>query len=577
MPKSLLLGNEAIARGAWEAGAHVASSYPGTPSTEITSALAKLGGTKCEWAPNEKVAVEVAFGAAMTGARAIACMKHVGVNVAADPLYTAAYTGINGGLLIVCADDPAMHSSQNEQDSRMIARAAHIPMLEPADSQECIDFVKLGFELSEKYDTPVFLRTTTRLSHSRSVVETGERTEVPVRSYEKATQKYVMMPGMAKKRHIYVEQREKKMVMDASDMPVNRMEMRDKKLGVICAGAVYQYVREALPDASILKLGLSYPLPEALIREFAQKVDQLVCVEELEGVFEKDIRAMGIQITGKEKTGVQGELSAAKVRECFSEYAAKPLENVGIEQLPVRPPVLCPGCPHRATFYVLKKLKLTVFGDIGCYTLCALPPLASMDSALCMGASIGMAFGAEKANGKDFSRRSVAVLGDSTFVHSGITPLIDAVYNGGTITVVIMDNRTTAMTGHQNNPANGLNIYGEPAPELNLAKLCESIGAHVETVDPYDLKEFERVIKQETARESVSVVIAKRPCALLKKKNVVACKVTACRNCGACMAIGCPAIIRGESGVQIDDTLCVGCGLCSKICPFKALDGGKSE
>ena len=577
MQKMLLLGNEAIARGAWEAGVRVASSYPGTPSTEITSALAKLGGAKCEWAPNEKVAVEVAFGAAMTGARAVSCMKHVGVNVAADPLYTAAYTGVNGGLLIVCADDPAMHSSQNEQDSRMIARAAHIPMLEPADSQECLDYAKLAFELSEKYDTPVFLRTTTRLSHSRSVVEAGERTEVPVLPYEKDTQKYVMMPGMAKKRHIYVEQREKQMALDAETMPVNRIEMRGTGLGVICAGVVYQYVREALPDASVLKLGLSYPLPEKLIREFASKVDRLVCVEELEGVFEKDVMSMGVAVSGKDKTGRQGELSAAAIRKAFAETADAPAAASTTAPLPVRPPVLCPGCPHRATFYVLKKMKLTVFGDIGCYTLCALPPMASMDSALCMGASVGMAFGAEKANGKEFSRHSVAVLGDSTFVHSGITPLIDAVYNGGEITVVIMDNRTTAMTGHQNNPANGLNIYGEPAPELDLKKLCESVGAHVETVDPCDLKEFERVLRREIARESVSVVIAKSPCALLKKKAVVPCRVENCRNCGACMALGCPAILRKGDGVVIDDTLCVGCGLCAKVCPFGALDGGKAE
>lgn len=572
--KKLLLGNEAIARGAWEAGLHVISSYPGTPSTEITATMAKLGQVNCEWAPNEKVAVEVSFGAAMTGARAMSCMKHVGVNVAADPLYTASYTGVNGGFVVVCADDPAMFSSQNEQDSRMIARASHIPMLEPSDSQECKDFAKLAFELSEKYDTPVFLRTTTRLSHSRSVVELGEREEKAVKPYEKNPNKYVMMPGMAKKRHLYVEEREKKMAEDAASFDINRIEMRDTELGVVCSGVVYEYVREALPDASVLKLGLTYPLPEKLIREFAGKVKKLICVEELENVLEKDILAMGIEISGKNKTGVQGELSAQKIAECFGKSTAIVAEQ---PSLPMRPPVLCPGCPHRATFYVLKKLGLTVFGDIGCYTLCALPPLAAMDATLCMGASVGMAFGAEKANGKEFSRHAVGVIGDSTFVHSGITPLIDAVYNGATITLIIMDNRTTAMTGHQNNPANGFNIYGEVAPELDLVKLCEAVGAHVECCDPTDLKAFEAVVKQETAREAVSVIIAKRPCALLKKVKITPCAVSGCKNCGACMKIGCPAIKRTENGVVIDDTLCVGCGLCAKVCPFHALDGGKEE
>ena len=530
---------------------------------------------KCEWAPNDKVAVEGSFGASMTGARALSCMKHVGVNVAADPLYTAAYTGVNAGLVIICADDPAMHSSQNEQDSRMIARASHIPMLEPADSSECKDFVKLAYQMSEAYDTPVFVRTTTRLSHSRSVVTLGERESVPVKPYQKDFMKYVMMPGMAKKRHVVVEEREKRLALDACTMEINREEMREKRLGVVCSGVTYQYVREALPDASVLKLGLTYPLPEKLIRAFAEKVETLVCVEELEGVLEKDIRAMGIAVSGKDKTGLQGELNAKKVRELFSGKGETAPETAA--DLPARPPVLCPGCPHRATFYTLKKLGLTVFGDIGCYTLCALPPLASMDSTLCMGASIGMAFGAEKANGKDFSRKSVAVLGDSTFVHSGITPLIDAVYNGGTITVIIMDNRTTAMTGHQNNPVNGLNLYGEPAPALDLKALCESVGAHVEIVDPNDFKAFEKVVKQEIARESVSVIVAKSPCALLKKPKITPCKVENCKNCGICMGLGCPAIKRTEQGVVIDETLCVGCGQCAKVCPFKALDGGKAE
>ena len=572
--KELMLGNEAIARGVYEAGVHVVSSYPGTPSTEITSAVAKFKEVKCEWATNEKVSVEVSYGASMTGARALSCMKHVGVNVAADPLFTAAYSGVNGGLVIVCADDPAMHSSQNEQDSRMIARASHIPMLEPADSQECKEYMKLAYDLSEQYDTPMFVRTTTRLSHSRSLVTLDERKEVPVRPYKKNTMKNVMMPGMARLRHLFVEDREKRMAEDACSYPINRIEMKDPSLGVICGGVVYEYVKEALPNASVLKLGMTYPLPEKLIRDFSQMVDELICVEELENVLEKDIIAMGVKITGKNKTGVQGELSVNRVKECFSQQPA-PLAYPLTEALPTRPPVLCPGCPHRATFFALKKLKMNVFGDIGCYTLCALKPLDTMDAALCMGASIGMAFGAEKANGREFAKKSVAVIGDSTFVHSGITPLIDAVYNRGTTTVIIMDNRTTGMTGHQNNPVNGLDIYGQAAPELDLVALCQSIGAHVETIDPFDVKGFAALVKQECQRDSVSVIIAKRPCVLLKKTNCTPCKVEGCKNCGKCMGIGCPAIKRTKGGIAIDDSLCVACGLCARICPFNALDGGK--
>ncbi len=574
--KKLMLGNEALARGAYEAGVTVVSSYPGTPSTEITSCTAKYQEIICEWATNEKVATEVAFGAAMTGARALTAMKHVGVNVASDPIYTASYTGVLGGLVIVCADDPSMHSSQNEQDSRMIARASHIPMLEPADSMECISFMKIAYDISEKYDTPVFVRTTTRLSHARSLVTLGERQNVPVKPYKKDFTKYVMMPAMAKKRHLVVEQRENALSQEAASFSMNQMLMRGEELGVVCSGTVYQYVKEALPQASILKLGMTYPLSKDLILDFSQKVKKLICIEELEGVLEKDIKAMGIEISGKEKTGVQGELSVEKIKALFSNEKCPEIQNVSLD-LPIRPPVLCPGCPHRATFYALQQQKLTVFGDIGCYTLCALPPLSAMDSALCMGASIGMAFGAEKANGKDFSRKAVAVIGDSTFIHSGITPLIDAVYNGGTITVVIMDNRTTAMTGHQNNPVNGLNIYGEVAPELDLEKLCTAIGAHAVTVDPYDIQLFKKTITEELQREAVSVIIAKRPCALLKKEKITVCKVENCRNCSKCLQLGCPAIKRTEKGITIDESLCVGCGLCAKVCPFHALDGGKAE
>ncbi|MDO5327508.1 MAG: indolepyruvate ferredoxin oxidoreductase subunit alpha [Clostridia bacterium] len=569
--KKLMIGNEAVARGAYEAGVRVVSSYPGTPSTEITEFCAKYPEMNCQWAPNEKVAVEVSFGASMTGARALSCMKHVGVNVAADPLYTAAYTGVNAGLVIAAADDPFMHSSQNEQDSRMIARSSHIPMLEPADSQECLDFTKLAYQLSEEYDTPVFLRLTTRLAHSRSPVEVGEREDIPLKPYEKNTMKYVMMPGMARKRHLVVEEREKKMAQDANAMAVNRMEMRDAKLGVVCAGVVYQYVREALPEASVLKLGLSYPVPQELIREFAGKVEKLIVVEELEPVIEREIQQMGIPVSGKDKTGVQGELSAARVKQLFGDGEEAPKEAA----LPARPPVLCPGCPHRATFFAMKRLGLTVFGDIGCYTLCALPPVNMMDSTLCMGASVGMASGAEKARGRDFSKKTVAVLGDSTFIHSGITPLIDAVYGGMHTTTVILDNRITGMTGHQQNPASGKNILGDPAPQLNLEKLCESIGAVVRVCDPQNLKEFTQILKEETEADHVSVVIARRPCALLDKRKKEPCHIADCRNCGSCMKLGCPALQRKKDSVTIDHTLCVGCGLCKQVCPFGAIQGGE--
>ena len=568
--KKLMLGNEAVARGAYEAGVRVVSSYPGTPSTEITEFCAAYPEIDCEWAPNEKVAVETAFGAAMTGARAMSCMKHVGVNVAADPLYTAAYTGVNAGLVIVAADDPYMHSSQNEQDSRMIARAAHIPMLEPADSQECHDYIQRAFELSERYDTPVFLRLTTRLAHQRSPVEIGERAELPVREYKKDFMKYVMMPGMARKRHLVVEAREQRMEDEAACLGLNRVEMRGTALGVVCAGVVYQYVREALPEASILKLGLSYPMDRAAVRDFAARVDKLVVIEELEGIFEQEIAAMGIAVTGKCYTGRQGELSVQRIREAFGADKA-PQEPV----LPARPPVLCPGCPHRATFFAIKKLGLTVFGDIGCYTLCALPPIESMDATLCMGASIGMAIGAEKAHGRDFSRRSVAVLGDSTFIHSGITGLINAVYDRSTINVIILDNRITGMTGHQQNPATGFDIHGNPAPQLNLEAVCEAVGAHVRVVNPMQMKDMEQALREETQRDGVSVIIARYPCALLDKRPKQPCTIADCHCCGACLRLGCPALERGADGaVRVNAALCNGCGLCKQMCAFGCITGG---
>lgn len=577
--KELMLGNEAVARGAYEAGVRVAVAYPGTPSTEITENMAKYSKDEvyCEWAPNEKVALEVAIGASMGGARAICCMKHVGVNVAADPLFTAAYTGVRGGLVLVAADDPGMHSSQNEQDSRFYARSAHVPMLEPADSAECREYVMRAFEISEKYDTPVMLRLVTRIAHARSLVEEGVRQEIPLKDYEKDIKKYVMMPGNAKGRHVVVEAREKKLEEEIDALGFNRVEMADTKVGVVCSGSAYQYVKEALPNASVLKLGMVYPLPEKLIRDFASKVDQLLVVEELEPFFEDAIKAMGIPCSGKDKTGLQGELFVRKVGRLFGgEADCGPAETQGV---PMRPPVLCPGCPHRAVFYVLKKLGLTVAADIGCYTLGAMPPLAAVDSVVCMGASIGMALGLEKARGRDFAKKTVAVIGDSTFVHSGITGLVDMVYNQGHSTVIIVDNSTTGMTGHQPNPTTGFNVRGEIAPQLDVVKLCEAIGVpSVRVVDPFNMKELEQTIMEESEKDVPSVIIARRPCALLVKKKTAPCVINTdkCRKCGMCMKIGCPAILKAENGqVSIDASLCNGCGLCKEMCHFGAIEGGE--
>ena len=577
--KELMLGNEAVARGAYEAGVRVAVAYPGTPSTEITENMAKYSKDEvyCEWAPNEKVALEVAIGASMGGARAICCMKHVGVNVAADPLFTAAYTGVRGGLVLVAADDPGMHSSQNEQDSRFYARSAHVPMLEPADSAECREYVMRAFEISEKYDTPVMLRLVTRIAHASSLVEEGVRQEIPLKDYEKDIKKYVMMPGNAKGRHVVVEAREKKLEEEIDALGFNRVEMADTKVGVVCSGSAYQYVKEALPNASVLKLGMVYPLPEKLIRDFASKVDQLLVVEELEPFFEDAIKAMGIPCSGKDKTGLQGELFVRKVGRLFGgEADCGPAETQGV---PMRPPVLCPGCPHRAVFYVLKKLGLTVAADIGCYTLGAMPPLAAVDSVVCMGASIGMALGLEKARGRDFAKKTVAVIGDSTFVHSGITGLVDMVYNQGHSTVIIVDNSTTGMTGHQPNPTTGFNVRGEIAPQLDVVKLCEAIGVpSVRVVDPFNMKELEQTIMEESEKDVPSVIIARRPCALLVKKKTAPCAINTdkCRKCGMCMKIGCPAILKAENGqVSIDASLCNGCGLCKEMCHFGAIEGGE--
>lgn len=572
MAKQLMLGNAAFARGAYEAGATVASAYPGTPSTEITENVAKYDEIKAQWAPNEKVALEVAIGASVGGARALCAMKHVGLNVAADPLFTAAYTGVNGGLVIIVADDPGMHSSQNEQDSRFYARSSHIPMLEPSDSMEAKELVKAAFDISEKFDTPVLLRSNTRLSHSQGIVELMDRQEVPLKDYEKNIAKYVMMPGMARKRHIIVEQRMNDIAEFANTSELNRVEMNDASVGVITSGVSYNDVKEALPNVSVLKLGMVYPLPEKTIREFAKKVDKLYIVEELEPFFEDQIKAMGIEVIGKKIFTVQGEYSANMIAKAIE---GKEIESRDAGELPMRPPVMCPGCPHRGVYYVLNKLKIKATGDIGCYTLGALKPLESIDTCVCMGASISMATGLEKARGKEFARKLVAVIGDSTFFHSGITGLVDMVYNGATSTVLILDNSTTGMTGHQEHPSTGKNLKGDIAPAVDIPMLVKSIGIkHVVTVDPFDLKEVERVLKEETAREEPSVIITKRPCALLDKKTVLPpYKINDnCVSCGMCLKLGCPAIEKREDGMVINETLCTGCGLCVNVCKFGAIE-----
>ena len=568
--KKLLLGDFAVARGAWEAGVKVASAYPGTPSTEITEELARYEEVYSEWSPNEKVALEVGIGASVRGARAIVSMKHVGLNVACDPLFTASYTGVNGGLVIAVADDPSVFSSQNEQDTRLTAVSAKVPVLEPSDSAEARDFTKAAFELSEKYDTPVILRLTTRVAHSQSLVELQERTEVPVRAYERNIQKYVMMPANARVKHVFVEERMQKMSEDADALPLNRIEEGSAELGIICSGGVYQYVKEALPGASVLKLGMVYPLPYKLIEKFAKSVKRCIVAEELAPHIETLVKAAGIQVEGKNIFPLCGEFSAGLIRKCVlgAGQDAKPAA------VPARPPVLCAGCPHRGVFYVLSRLKLNVLGDIGCYTLGAVPPLGSMDAVVCMGASIGMAIGFDKAD-PEAHRHSVAVIGDSTFIHSGITGLIDAVYNKSHITVVILDNRTTGMTGHQNHPATGKTIKNEPTYELDLAEVCRAVGVgSVRTVDPYDLPALEGALKAALSEEEVSVVIAKRPCVLLAKRLYKGFSVNdKCKNCRACMKLGCPAIVKGEKGVSIDVSLCTECGLCRSVCKFGAIEG----
>ena len=583
--KKIMLGNEAIARGAYEAGVKVSSAYPGTPSTEISENLVKYPEIYCEWAPNEKVAMEVAIGASISGVRAMASMKHVGFNVAADPMYTVAYIGATGGLVTVVADDPGMYSSQNEQDTRQICRAAQVPVLEPSDSQEAKDYMKLAFELSEEYDTPIVLRTTTRLAHSQGVVVLEDRVVPEDKVYEKNIAKHVMMPGMAIKRHLVVEDRMNRMAEDANtlvvskegfakDMPLNKVEMNDTKIGFITSGIPYTYVKEACPNASVLKLGMVHPLPKKLIEDFASKVDTLYIFEELEPVIEEQVRAWGIKCIGKDAFTVQGEYSANMIRKVVLK---QDLQINTAAEAPARPPILCPGCPHRSVYTVLNKLKIHAAGDIGCYTLGALAPLNVVDTTICMGASISSLHGMEMAKGKDYVKDWVAVIGDSTFMHTGVNSLMNMVYNQATGTVIILDNSITGMTGHQDNAATGKTLMGKVVPAINIMGLCKSMGIqHVQEVNAFDIKELEKVIKEEVARDELSVIITKSPCALLKEvhfPNKCVPVPEKCKKCGMCLKPGCPALTKNEDGtISIDATMCNGCGLCKNLCPFDAIE-----
>ena len=576
--KKLLLGNEAVARGLYEAGVEIASSYPGTPSTEITEVLAKYRDIYTEWAPNEKVAMEVAFGASMAGKRSVCAMKHVGLNVAADPLYTMSYTGVNAGLVVCVADDPGMHSSQNEQDSRHHAIASKVPMLEPADSGECYEFAKLAFELSEKYDTPVLLRLCTRIAHSQSIVDIGDREVSEIKTYEKDPAKYIMMPAFAKRRHPIVEARTSALVEYGETASVNRVEMGDTSLGIIASGTAYQYAREVLGDnASYLKLGLVNPLPEQLIRDFASKVDRVVVIEELDGIIEAHCRALGIDVTGKDLFPICDEFSQNLVAEKLGKDVPSGKRFDG--DVPGRPPVMCPGCPHRGLYYALKRQKCTVIGDIGCYTLGAAAPLNAVDSVLCMGASVSGIHGFNKALQADSEHKTVAVIGDSTFMHSGVTGLINIAYNESNSTVIILDNSITGMTGHQQNPTTGLNIHGDPAGKIDLESLCHSIGIRrVRVVDPYDLKACSEAIKEELAADEPSVIISRRPCALLKTvKAPLEVDPGKCKSCKACMRIGCPAISFKGGQACVDQTQCVGCSVCEQLCAFGAFKSTAKE
>ncbi len=568
----IMLGNEAIARGAYEAGVKVSSAYPGTPSTEISEFLAKFSEVYTEWAPNEKVALEVAIGASYSGVRSLSCMKHVGLNVASDPLYTFSYTGVNGGSVIVVADDPGLASSQNEQDTRMIARSAHVPLLEPSDSNEAKDFMKFAYELSEKYDTPVILRTTTKLSHSQGVVKLCDRIVPEDKLYERNVKKYVMMPGSAIGRHVVVEDRENRLAVEASEFSINKIDRGDK-VGIITSGICYQYVKEAYPTASVLKLGIINPLPKKLIEDFILSVDKVYVVEELEPVIEEQIRSWGYDVLGKELFTKQGEYSANLIKKVIFDQNNQVFAPAVV---PARPPILCPGCPHRSVFSVLNKLKIHASGDIGCYTLGAVAPLGVIDTTVCMGASISALHGMEKAKGKDYIKNWVAVIGDSTFLHTGVNSLINLVYNKSTATVMILDNRTTGMTGHQEHAATGKTLKGEETYAIDLAQLCRAIGiANVIEVNAFDVDQLTNTIKTSVASDILTVIIAKAPCALLKgQKFPFICKTDneKCKKCGMCLKIGCPAITKNEDGtVKIDQTMCNGCGLCTNYCKFDAI------
>ncbi|MBQ5988441.1 MAG: indolepyruvate ferredoxin oxidoreductase subunit alpha [Oscillospiraceae bacterium] len=573
--KKLLLGNAAFARGLYEGGCKFISSYPGTPSTEITEEAAKYDEIYAEWAPNEKVAMEAAIGASIAGARSFCGMKHVGLNVAADPLYTASYSGVNAGMVIAVADDQGMHSSQNEQDSRHHAIASKVPMLEPSDSQECRDFVMEAFELSEKFDAPVIVRTSTRIAHSQSIVDCEDRKELPLKEYTKNPQKYVMMPAYAKPRHVFVEERTQKLIEFAETSSLNRTEINaGTKTGIITSGAAYQYAKEALGDTvSYLKLGMVNPLPVKLIKDFAAKFDEIIVIEELDDVIETHCRKIGVNTRGKDIFGYIGEISQTIIAE---KLLGKKNESVSLdENIPVRPPVMCAGCPHRGVFYALSKNKITVSGDIGCYTLGAVAPLNSMDTTICMGASISALHGFNKVRGAEAEKRSVAVIGDSTFMHSGMTGLVNIAYNATNSTVIILDNSITGMTGHQQNPTTGKNLKGDPAAAVNLEELCKAIGIkRVRVVDPYKLEETEKAILEELEAPEASVIISRRPCALLKYvKHNPPLKVEndKCKSCKMCLKLGCPAISIKNGKACIDHTQCVGCGICAELCKFDAI------
>ena len=596
--KQLMLGNAAAARGLFEAGCELISSYPGTPSTEITEEAARFKEIYCEWAPNEKVALESAFGACLAGRRAFCGMKHVGLNVAADPLYTMSYTGVNAGLVIGVADDPGMHSSQNEQDSRHHAIASKVPMLEPSDADEAREFAKIAFEISEKFDTPVLYKMCTRVAHSQSITEPAERTVPEHKAYEKTISKYVMAPANAIKRHPFVEQRMKDLEKWSETSGINRIEKAEKaavvsirpagysttdttvqsdKVGIITSSTSYQYVKEVLGDSvNILKLGMVNPLPADMIRKFADGLEKLIVVEELDPIIETLVRGLGLkcEIHGKDMFPICGEFSQNLVAAAFGRELPQGKKLDGV-QIPVRPPIMCAGCPHRGMFYALNKLKVTVFGDIGCYTLGSVAPLSAMDVTLCMGASFSGLHGWNKAGGAENEKKSVAVIGDSTFMHSGMTGLATIAYNQSNSTVIVLDNSITGMTGHQQNPTTGKNLYGDPAGRVDLEALARAMGINrVRVVDPYNIAECETAVKEELEVEEPSLIISRRPCALLKevKHNPpLVVDQDKCKSCKMCMKIGCPAISMKGGKAKIDATLCVGCGVCSQMCKFGAL------